>query len=82
VRSRTIRAYTIRHTGITRSAKHMDFFVLHLLAGHTDMNTMKRYVHPDERHILEAISKVRGGHTSGRTGEKSDPNVVVDSSSI
>ena len=72
--------YTIRHTCITRWAKHMDPFVLHVLAGHTDMNTTKRYVHPDETHILEAMSKVRGGHTSGHTGENSEPGAAVDSS--
>jgi hypothetical protein len=66
----------------TRWAKHMDPFVLHVLAGHTDMNTTKRYIHPDETHILEAMSKVRGGHTSGHTDETSDPKVVFDSSSI
>ena len=31
----------------------------YVLAGHTDMNTAKRYVHPDETQILEAMSKVR-----------------------
>ena len=31
--------YTFRHTCITRWAKYMDPFTLHVLAGHTDMNT-------------------------------------------
>jgi hypothetical protein len=35
-------------------AKHMDPFTLHVLAGHTDMNTTKRYVHPSDEDILEA----------------------------
>jgi len=39
--------YTLRHTCLTRWAKHMDPFTLHVLAGHTDMNTTKRYIHPD-----------------------------------
>jgi len=37
----------------------MDPFTLHVLAGHTDMNTTKRYVHPSDADILEAIEKVR-----------------------
>jgi len=51
--------YTFRHTCITRWAKHMDPFTLHILAGHTDMNTTKRYVHPSDADILEAMEKVR-----------------------
>ena len=39
---------------------HMDPFTLHVLAGHTDMNTTKRYVHPNDADILEAMEKVRG----------------------
>jgi integrase len=57
--------YTLRHTCITRWAKHIDPFMLHLLAGHTDMNTTKRYVHPNDEDILEAMEKVRGGHKFG-----------------
>lgn len=51
--------YTFRHTCITRWAKHMDPFTLHVLAGHTDMNTTKRYVHPSEADIREAMDRVQ-----------------------
>src|SRR5947208_8175130 len=34
--------YTLRHTCLTRWAKYMDPFTLHVLAGHTDMNTTDR----------------------------------------
>ncbi len=61
--------YTFRHTCITRWAKHMDPYVLHVLAGHTDMNTTKRYVHPDETTIREAMAKVQGGHSSRHSAE-------------
>jgi len=71
--------YTLRHTCITRWAKYMDPFTLHVLAGHTDMNTTERYVHPNEEHIREAMSKVWGGHTSGHTNEKDDPKAAADS---
>jgi len=50
----------------------MDPFTLHVLAGHADMNTTKRYVHPSDADILEAMEKVRGGHKSGHT-----PDLVV-----
>ena len=64
--------YTLRHTCITGWAKHMDPFILHVLAGHTDMNTTKRYVHPNEADILEAMEKVRGGHKIGHSPKNSD----------
>lgn len=51
--------YTFRHTCITRWAKHMDPFTLHVLAGYTDMNTTTRYVHPSEADIREAMEKLQ-----------------------
>ncbi len=50
--------YTFRHTCITRWAKHMDPFTLHVLAGHADMSTTKRYVHPSDADVLEAMMRV------------------------
>ena len=47
----------------------MDPFTLHVLAGHADMNTTKRYVHPSDDDIREALEKVRGGHKSGHSPE-------------
>ncbi len=39
--------YTLRHTCVMRWAEYIDPFTLHVLAGHTDMNTTKRYVPPN-----------------------------------
>jgi integrase len=50
--------YTFRHTCITRWAKYMDPFRLHILAGHTDMKTTMKYVHMSDADILEAMDKV------------------------
>jgi integrase len=50
--------YTFRHTCITRWAKYVDPFTLHVLAGQTDMNTTKRYVHPSDEDIREAMNRV------------------------
>jgi integrase len=60
--------YTLRHTCLTRWAPHMDPWTLAYLAGHRDMNITKRYVHPQEQTILDAMEKarmVKGGHKSG-----------------
>jgi hypothetical protein len=39
-------------------------FILHVLVGDGDMNTKKRYVHPSDADILEAI---RTGHKNGHS---------------
>src|SRR5258708_7874184 len=60
--------YVFRHTCLTRWAKWMDPFTLHRVAGHTDMKTTLRYVHPSDEDIDEAIEKARNassGHTTG-----------------
>jgi len=64
--------YTLRHTCLTRWAPHMDPWTLAYLAGHRDMNITKRYVHPQEQTILDAMEKargVKGGHNSGHNAE-------------
>ncbi len=71
--------YTFRHTCITRWAKCMDPFTLHVLAGHTDMSTTKRYVHPSDDDIREAMNRVDGHVAAAVTsqassGVHSDPN--------
>jgi integrase len=64
--------YTLRHTCLTRWAKTMDPYTLHVVAGHADMKTTLRYVHPSDADVREAIAKARGGHTSGHTAESAD----------
>ena len=62
--------YTLRHTCLTRWAPHMDPWALAYLAGHRDMSITKRYVHPQEGTLRDAIDKAhaaQGGHTSGHT---------------
>lgn len=53
--------YTLRHTCITRWAKHIGAYTLHVIAGHTDMNTTKRYVHPSDADVREAMERARRG---------------------
>lgn len=64
--------YTLRHTCLTRWSKWMDPFTFHRVAGHTDMKTTMRYVHPSDSDMDEAVRKAReaqGSHTSGHTGK-------------
>ena len=58
------------HTCLTRWAKWMDPFTFHRVAGHADMKTTMRYVHPSDADMDEAIMKARevqAGHTSRHT---------------
>jgi integrase len=59
--------YTLRHTCITRWAKHIDAYTLHVIAGHTDMNTTKRYVHPSDADVRAAMEKARGAAKPAQT---------------
>ena len=64
--------YTLRHTCLTRWAPHMDPRTLAYLAGHRDMNITKRYVHPQEQAIRDAMEKARevsGRHNCGHNAE-------------
>ena len=49
--------YTFRHTRLTRWAEVMDPYTLAHVAGHSDFATTKRYVHPREETIREAMRK-------------------------
>lgn len=63
--------YTLRHTCITRWAKHIDAYTLHVIAGHTDMNTTKRYVHSNDADVRATMEKARG------TVNPSQPDIQV-----
>jgi hypothetical protein len=50
----------------------MDPFALQRVAGHQDIKTTSRYVHPSEDHIRDVIEQIRkeqGGHTFRHTNE-------------
>jgi integrase len=67
--------YVMRHTCLTRWAKWMDPFTFHRVAGHADMKTTMRYVHPSDADMDEALVKARAvqsGHTFGHTEQIND----------
>ena len=77
--------YTLRHTCLTRWAPHMDPWTLAYLAGHRDMNITKRYVHPQEHTILNAMEKAREvttRHTSRHTVQIEESEGVLSASAI
>jgi integrase len=68
--------YTLRHTCLTRWAPHMDPWTLAYLAGHRDMNITKRYIHPQQQTILDAMEKARAvkqGDESGHNPDNTNP---------
>src|SRR5204863_3934598 len=67
--------YTLRHTCLTRWAPHMDPWTLAYFARHRDMNITKRYVHPQEQTVRDAMDRAGAakiGHTSGHTRQTAD----------
>jgi len=51
--------YSLRHTCLTRWAPHMDPWTLMRLAGHSDMATTKRYIHPEDETTRQAMQRAR-----------------------
>ena len=51
--------YTLRHSCLSRWAPHMDPWTLAYLAGHRDMAITKRYIHPQQPQIRQAIDRAR-----------------------
>jgi integrase len=80
----TFPLYTFRHTCLTRWAAYMDPYTLAYLAGHSDFSTTRRYVHPQENTVREAMERARaarGGHNS-RHREITAPDVQIASSAV
>jgi integrase len=68
--------YTLRHTCLTRWAPHMDPWTLAYLAGHRDMSTTKRYVHPQEHTIRQAMARAQGGHKTGHNQDNASQPIA------
>jgi integrase len=69
--------YTLRHTCLTRCAPHMDLWTLAYLVGHRDMNITKRYIHPQQHTIREAMEKARAVHDSNDCGRERESEVTT-----
>jgi integrase len=62
----------LRHTCLTQWANWMDPFTVHRVAGHADMKTTMRYVHPSDEDMDRALVKSReaqGGYKFWHTPE-------------
>lgn len=54
-----LRLYDFRHTALTRQAESQaDVFAIRKIAGHSDLKTTSRYVHPAPEHIQEAFTRL------------------------
>jgi len=57
--STPFRLYDLRHTALTRYGEcGTDVFALQQIAGHTDIKTTSRYVHPTPEHIERSVSRL------------------------
>jgi integrase len=53
--------YDLRHTALTRYGESgSDIFSIRTIAGHTDLKTTGRYVHPTPEHIERAVTQLEG----------------------
>jgi integrase len=64
------RIYDLRHTGATRAAEAgMDMPTLAALLGHSKLNMVMRYAHPQERHQSEAIKQLEAFNAAKEIAE-------------
>ena len=65
----------------------MDPWRLHKYAGHADMKTTARYIHPRDEGMQEAMERnqaarevrlARSGHTSGHTTETAESSAIAE----
>jgi site-specific recombinase XerD len=57
----------LRHTALTWLAPHGDVFALMRVAGHSQISTTMRYVHPQSEAIEQMFAKL-SGHKNGHNG--------------
>jgi integrase len=50
--------YCLRHTFLTWIAPHVDAFTLARIAGHSSIRTTQRYIHPQEKTVEQALSRI------------------------
>jgi integrase len=56
---KAFRLYDLRHTWATRAAEAgMDMPTLAALLGHSKLNMVMRYAHPQEQHQADAVKKL------------------------
>jgi integrase len=71
--------YSLRHTCLTRWAPHMDPYTLAYLAGHSNMRITKRYVHPQDETVRQAMERASGPHKSPHNAETANSDLAADS---
>ena len=60
--------YSLRHSFATRLAPHVDAWTLGKIMGWASLSVARRYIHPSEDSVLEAISQLVG-HNSGHSDD-------------
>src|SRR6476659_8010509 len=67
---RTFRLYDLRHTWATRAAEAgMDMPTLAALLGHSKLNMVMRYAHPQAKHQAEAVKRLEAFNAAKEIAE-------------
>ena len=67
---RAFRLYDCRHTWATRAAEAgMDMPTLASLLGHSKLNMVMRYAHPQERHQVDAVRLLEAANAAKEIAE-------------
>src|SRR5262249_17393998 len=67
---KTFRLYDLRHTWATRAAEAgMDMPTLAALLGHSQLNLVMRYAHPQEQHQADAVKRLEAFNAAKEIAE-------------
>ena len=76
---RKFRLYDLRHTWATRAAEsgEVDMATLAALLGHSKLNMVMRYAHPQEKHQADAVKRLEKVNAARKIAEfeKKKPNL-------
>jgi integrase len=73
------RLYDLRHTWATRAAEAgMDMPTLAALLGHSKLNMVMRYAHPQERHQVDAVRRLEAANAAKEIAEFERKNPAVE----
>jgi len=78
------RLYDLRHTWATRAAesREVDMTTLAALLGHSKLNMVMRYTHPQERHQAETVERLEKANAARQIAEFEEKSIPTNSPTL
>src|SRR5262249_36117712 len=78
------RLYDLRHTWAARAAesREVDMTTLAALLGHSKLNMVMRYTHPQERHRAETVERLEKANAARQIAEFEEKSIPTNSPTL